>query len=101
MYIINFHFVNLLFRPDWELVTKVSGKTLHNLFYDNLPPGFLGVKYRVGNREHFYSILICCPMNLDYWRRYDYNLADFGEGLHTCSKKVKKGILMLIITHLI
>jgi hypothetical protein len=78
-----FTFYQLLNRNEWETISKVSGKTLQKLLCTNLPPGILGVKYRLkkNTRECNYGLLISCPMSADYWRRNTYDLANFGEGL--------------------
>jgi hypothetical protein len=72
-----------LYRIEWETFSKVSGKTLQKLLCTNLPPGLLGVKYRIASykREYNYALLIACPMMADFWQRNSYNLDDFGEGL--------------------
>jgi hypothetical protein len=83
-YICTFTVVHLLLsRIEWEAISKVLGKTLQKLLCTNLPPGILGVKYRLvkQKREYNYALIIACPMAADYWRRNKIILSEFGDGL--------------------
>jgi len=90
----------MFYRTEWETVAKVSGKTLQKLLCTNLPPGLLGVKYRVSKlkREYNYALLIACPMFGDFWIRNSFNLDDFGQGLQIIKPR-KCTFTFLIQTH--
>jgi hypothetical protein len=70
-------------RNEWKTISKVSEKILQKLLCTNLPPEILKVKYRIkkNTRECNYGLLISYSINIDFWKRNTYDLADFGEKL--------------------
>ena len=58
----------------------------------------LEVKYKIrrASKECLYAIIIACPMILDFWKAYNYDLAVFGEGLMVCAPESKGNFTFFI-----
>ena len=83
------------------MYAKVSGKTLRKILIQKIP-GIIGVKYRISlsTRECQYGLIFACPLILDFWERFSYNLEWFGKGLLPCLNSEELGNFTIYILNI-